>query len=92
MSAPGRSTCSHGTMHDHSREIDRSMLPKVAAGTTRPARALGLVRLWTCSDCGREGIWTTRWSYYGKLECLDCFATAIDRVSCGCKPQKGRPS
>ena len=76
MSAPGRSTCSHGTMHDHSRELDRSMLPKVAAGTTGPARALGLVRLWTCSDCGRE----------------DCFATAIDRVSCGCKPQKGRPS
>ncbi len=81
-------TCSHKTMRSHSRVTDRSTV----TASPGPQLASGSVRLWTCSDCGKEGVWTRRWAYYGALECTRCERTVIDRVSCGCKAQKEVPS
>jgi hypothetical protein len=40
------------------------------------------VKIWKCSFCGTEGRWTDGWSYFGNMECKDCWAARIDDVSC----------
>lgn len=74
------------TMCDHSRRVptDASGTPILTA-TLGPHGTSGSVRVWTCTDCGAEGVWSKRWAYFGTLECPGCERTTIERVSCGCK-------
>ncbi|HUU97594.1 MAG TPA: hypothetical protein VM487_17805, partial [Phycisphaerae bacterium] len=48
-------------------------------------------RFWTCSDCGAKSVWGPKWAYYGSIECRSCGREEITHVSCGCRPQTGRP-
>jgi hypothetical protein len=39
-------------------------------------------QIWRCSNCGKLGVWTDSWGYWGNLECRRCETAEIERVWC----------
>lgn len=42
-------------------------------------------RVWKCSSCKTEDIWSEHWWYLGTLECKKCGYPEMEFVNCGCK-------
>lgn len=38
--------------------------------------------IWRCSACKVLGKWTEQWSYFGSIECRECWTADIEYVAC----------
>lgn len=45
-------------------------------------------KIWVCSGCGGESVWTDGHQYYGNAECLACGFPWVDYVLCSEKCAK----
>lgn len=43
---------------------------------------VGQERIWVCSKCGKEDVWTKGWNYFGKIECTKCWNAVVNKVFC----------
>jgi hypothetical protein len=38
--------------------------------------------IWRCTACGKTGVWTETWSYFGSIECRICWTADMLFVAC----------
>jgi len=68
-------SCSHKTRENHSRF-------RQLCGVGDANFVPGGQRVWKCSSCGTEEVWSDSWTWFGALECKQCGWSTIDFVAC----------